>query len=251
MDSKTGRVIWHDLFTANLNSSMEFYGKVAGWAYKTEHATDFAWGGGEKNFVLALFELEAGAGFTETPQDLPVGWIPYVEVVDVDATVALSEKLGGAIVRAPFEVPGVGRNALLRDPHGALFGVSLSRHSFPAPTKQFSIEIYAGNEKGFPAAFYSAVFDWKTGEASNKALGESVIGASGDNIAEVIAGEWPGFSEPLWMPNLKVAHFNASLKKAEDLGVEVLCRHLDTLGELDRIVLNDPCGSVFSLQRFS
>lgn len=150
---KTGRFIWHDLFTKDLKRSMAFYKQVARWNYEIEHATDFAWGGGEKDFVLALLDEEAGAGFAETPPALPDGWIAYVEVPDVDETTILAEKLGGLIVREPFEVPGVGRNALLRDPSGALFGVSLSRHSFPAPTTQFGIEMYLGGAEAYPGAF--------------------------------------------------------------------------------------------------
>ena len=62
---KTGRVVWHDLFTDNAGLSRSFYEGVAGWRYLTEHATDFAWGGGEKDFILALSGDVAGAGFVE------------------------------------------------------------------------------------------------------------------------------------------------------------------------------------------
>lgn len=153
MTDKIGRIIWHDLFTSDLKRAMDFYNTVAGWTYTVEHATDFAWGGGEKDFVLALLDDEAGAGITETPPELTDGWIAYVEVRDVDAAATLAEELGGSIIRAPFEVPGVGRNALLRDPLGAIFGISLSRHSFPAPQRQFGVEAYQGFGNPFPKDF--------------------------------------------------------------------------------------------------
>ena len=121
---KIGRIIWHDLFSGDRQRSMEFYRRVAGWQYKTEHATDFAWGGGEKEFILALLDDEAGAGIAQTPEAFPNSWIAYVEVADVDTACAQAEKLGGTILREPFEVPGVGRNALLRDPAGALIGLA-------------------------------------------------------------------------------------------------------------------------------
>ena len=83
-----------------------------------------------------------GAGIAETPEGLDDGWIAYVEVSDVDATAVRAAALGGEIVRPPFDVPGVGRNALLRDPLGALVGLSLSRHDFPVPKRQFGEELY-------------------------------------------------------------------------------------------------------------
>ena len=67
---KRGRMICHELITKYLKRSMDFYGHVAGWTYVTEHATDCAWGGGEKGFVLALRDNEAGAGITDTPPNL-------------------------------------------------------------------------------------------------------------------------------------------------------------------------------------
>ena len=116
--SKAGQIVWHDLFTSDRKRSMDFYRHIADWTYQVERATDFAWGGGEKDFVLALLDDEAGAGFAETPPEHENGWIAYIEVPDVDAAVKHVDALGGEIVRKPFEVPGGGRNALVRDPLG-------------------------------------------------------------------------------------------------------------------------------------
>ncbi|MEM9573270.1 MAG: VOC family protein [Pseudomonadota bacterium] len=240
---KTGRIIWHDLFTSDLKRSMKFYEEVAGWNYVTEHATDFAWGGGEKDFVLALLDEEAGAGFTDTPPELSDGWVAYVEVQDVDATTALAEKLGGTIVRDPFEVPGVGRNALLRDPNGALFGVSLSRHSFRAPTKQFGVEIYAGGSGEFPAAFYTELFDWAVETETDATARGRVIGPSGDVVAEVSTSYEPVDSTALWIPTLK----NADLKSAERAGA----KRLDPDSKEPYAVLLDPAGVLACLRHGS
>ncbi len=240
---KTGRIIWHDLFTKDLKRSMKFYEEVADWNYVTEHATDFAWGGGEKDFVLALLDEEAGAGFTETPSELPDGWVAYIEVPDVDAMTALAETLGGTIVREPFEVPSVGRNALLRDPRGALFGVSLSRHNFPAPTKQFGVEVCAGGSRGFPAAFYAELFDWTVETATDAAKRVRVIGPSGDVVAEVSTFYERTDSKALWIPTLK----KADLESAERAGAKVLTTHSKPHSQPGNVVLRDPAGALACL----
>ena len=157
---KIGQIVWHDLFTADRPRSMAFYESLADWQYAIEHATDFAWGGGQKDFVLALGGGEAGAGFAETPPGFENGWIAYVEVGDVDAAATLAETLGGIVLRPPFEVPGVGRNALIGDPLGAVIGLSLSRHGFPAPRRQFGQELYLTDGAPFPETFYAKLFDW-------------------------------------------------------------------------------------------
>ncbi|MGP1283810.1 MAG: VOC family protein [Parasphingopyxis sp.] len=220
---KTGQIVWHDLFTSDRPRSMAFYERVAGWHYETEHATDFAWGGGEKDFVLALLENEAGAGFAETPPILPDSWIAYVEVADVDAAAAAAERLGGTIVREPFEVPGVGRNALLRDPLGALVGISLSRHDFPVPQRQFGAEIYLSDSPAFPTDFYAQLFGWTAGSPSDgEQDGNSIAGPSGDEVAMHLVGQPPADMQAIWIPSLKVAEPQAALDDARTLGATAL-----------------------------
>ena len=248
---KIGRIIWHDLFTKDLKRSMDFYKQVAGWKYVTEHATDFAWGGGEKDFVLALLNDEAGAGLTETPPELPDGWIAYVEVPDADATAAFAERLGGKIVREPFEVPGVGRNALLRDPNGALFGVSVSRHSFPAPTEQFGAEVYARGREQFPSDFYSGLFDWKAERRPDAATEARVRGPSGDVVAEVSAGDPATGSAAIWLPSLNIADFDAGLNSAKEAGAALPSNHAEQQSASARAVLRDCAGALACLRRAS
>ncbi|MGI9503793.1 MAG: VOC family protein, partial [Geminicoccaceae bacterium] len=139
---EAGRIVWHDLFTADKHVSKSFYERVAGWHYVTEHAKNFVWGGGEKDFVLALCGDEAGAGMIDQSSAPFDGWIPYVEVQDVDSVAALATESGGKVIRPPFDVPGVGRNCLLLDPLGAHLGISFSRHKFPVPVRQFTAERY-------------------------------------------------------------------------------------------------------------
>ena len=53
-------------------------------------------------------------------------WLHYVQTVDVDATAAKAQELGGTLVHGPVSVPGMVQFAVLADPGGALFGVAKS-----------------------------------------------------------------------------------------------------------------------------
>ena len=44
-------------------------------------------------------------------------------VEDVDATAANVTKLGGKVHMPPFDIPEVGRSAVVADPQGAAFGL--------------------------------------------------------------------------------------------------------------------------------
>jgi predicted enzyme related to lactoylglutathione lyase len=47
----------------------------------------------------------------------------YIAVTDVDAACSTAGKSGGAVLKAPFDVPGVGRIAMIKDPAGAVVGL--------------------------------------------------------------------------------------------------------------------------------
>jgi predicted enzyme related to lactoylglutathione lyase len=63
-------------------------------------------------------------GLLQAPSaDMPTMWLAYVTVPDIDATVAKLQQLGGVVCKPPFEVPTVGRIAIVQDPQGAMFGL--------------------------------------------------------------------------------------------------------------------------------
>ncbi len=208
-NDKLGRIVWHDLFTEDRQQAMSFYQAVAGWHYVSEHATEFAWGSGAQDYVLAMSGDEAGAGIIEAPAGLPTGWVAYVEVSDVDATAHLAQHLGGGVLRAPFEVPGVGRNALLRDPLGAVIGIALSRHAFPIPHRQFGAECYASANQPLPLDFYGPLFGWAIDTDGNG----TVMAPDGTPIATQATGSLSAGQTPHWVPDLNVV---ADAKKAKE-----------------------------------
>ena len=52
----------------------------------------------------------------------PAHWFAYISVDDVDARVAKATAAGAELLRPLFDVPGVGRIAILKDPTGAAIG---------------------------------------------------------------------------------------------------------------------------------
>jgi predicted enzyme related to lactoylglutathione lyase len=55
-------------------------------------------------------------------EDLPPHWFAYLAVDDVDARVARATAAGAKLLRPIFDVSGVGRIAILKDPVGAVLG---------------------------------------------------------------------------------------------------------------------------------
>ena len=63
-----------------------------------------------------IIEIEAGM---EAMAEI---WFPYIAVDDIDRRLALVEAAGGKIERPAFDVPGVGRIAIVRDKAGCAVG---------------------------------------------------------------------------------------------------------------------------------
>ncbi|UWQ85123.1 VOC family protein [Leisingera caerulea] len=246
--SKTGQVVWHDLFTSDTDRAMAFYKCVAGWSYVIEHSTDFAWGGGAKDFVLALSGDEAGAGIVPAPRGVAEGWLAYVEVPDVDAALHQAELHGGSVVRHPFEVPGVGRNAVIRDPLGALIGVSLSRHSFPVPRRQFGPEVYLSDTGAFPGVFYREVLGWQAAEPRTRGQrGLAISGPSGGLTAVLQQPDWGTGVQAIWVPGIRIAALEEAQSAAEANGACLLNRGSVENGAAHSVILRDPGGALAML----
>lgn len=244
---KTGRIVWHDLFTPDLNASENFYGRVASWDFIKESTEDYVWGRGKGEFTLALLNGEAGSGLTETPAGFDAGWLPYFEVPDVDEYSKRAEKLGARIIRRPFDVPGVGRNCLLLDPLGARFGISVSQHDYPIPTQQFATEVYLSEGSEFPIEFYQTLL----GRTSSKTDGSVGVGP-GQWLSHILVVASPDIKireRCAWLPGIKVTAIENAVRDALTLGAsEVRVRSRKNAQHAPRL-FRDPTGLYFAFQQ--
>lgn len=244
--NKKGRIVWHDLFTADARLSQSFYERVAGWNYLVEHSISFAWGGGEGDYILSVLSNEAGAGIVEPKVPHLRGWVPYVEVDDVDRAAERCVDLRGRVVKPPFEVPGVGRNCLLCDPNGAFVGICFSRHAFPAPTKQFGPEVYLSQSNHYSNDFYDELFGWKCRSGSScDDVTYSILRADaivGLHHTEVV-DPW----SPMWVPTVRVENLPDALDQALEMSGEIVAQRKCRSEKHDMALIRDTNGSYLYL----
>ncbi|MFT0859605.1 VOC family protein [Ancylobacter sp. G4_0304] len=114
-----GIIIWNELNTPDPEAARAFYEKMFGWSFSPfpmEQGEYWTIRHGDKD-IGGLFPLTA-------PEfsGIPAHWLTYVAVDDVDAQVAAAVAAGGTVAKAPFDIPGVGRLAIVQDPTGAHMG---------------------------------------------------------------------------------------------------------------------------------
>jgi predicted enzyme related to lactoylglutathione lyase len=120
MSNPVGSFIWYELMTTDADAAARFYGAVVGWQiggrgdaqpdgkdYRMIGRSD----GGFEGGVLALTPDMRAHGAR-------LGWLCYLSVGDVDATVRAITADGGKILMPATDLP-VGRIAMVADPMGS------------------------------------------------------------------------------------------------------------------------------------
>lgn len=116
-----GFFYWNELRCGDIAAAKSFYGETLGWSY-----TPMAMDDGE-TYWIATVNGEPVCGLMQRREgdpdsQRPAQWISFIAVDDVDGRITKVEGAGGKLVNPVFEVPGVGRVAMVADGAGALIG---------------------------------------------------------------------------------------------------------------------------------
>lgn len=121
--SDRGSFIWYELMTTDADAAGRFYSAVVpGWRFGERMPGDIDYraiqrgDGGNAGGVLRLDDSMRTHGARPM-------WLGYVNVGNVDDSVAAIERAGGKALMPAFDVPNVGRIAMVADPQGAPFYV--------------------------------------------------------------------------------------------------------------------------------
>ena len=171
------------------------------------------------------------AGLMVTPPDaggMPPFWMIYFAVEDADAAAAKVEALGGKVHRAPADIPGTGRFAVVGDPQGAGFGILQ-----PEPMEgqegaggafdqkkaghgNWNELMSSDPEAGF--RFYSDLLGWTKSQAVDMgAMGTyQVFSHDGSDIGGMMGlGNSP---VPAWLPYFGANGVDAAIARIEAAG---------------------------------
>lgn len=115
-----GHFHWNELMTRDTEKARKFYGDTLGWTYDS-----MPMGEGEPYYVCKVGDDMVGGIFAMAGGEfagVPEHWMGYIAVDDIDARAEKVRQAGGEILREPWDVPSVGRIAIVKDPSGAVSG---------------------------------------------------------------------------------------------------------------------------------
>jgi predicted enzyme related to lactoylglutathione lyase len=115
---ESGAVIWNELITDKPDSALAFYEAVFGITHSTMEMAP-----GEQYRILKAAGADVGGCMQPPMPGVPNHWQVYFAVDDADALASKASAEGGQVIAEPFDIPSVGRSAVLSDPQGAVFSV--------------------------------------------------------------------------------------------------------------------------------
>ena len=121
MSSTNGKFCWNELMTRDVERAKKFYADTLGWSFE---GMPMPGGGGTYWMAKTGDETVAGIFDITAPEfaQVPESWMAYIAVDNVDARVKKATAAGAQLMKPIFDVPGVGRIAILMEPGGAGIG---------------------------------------------------------------------------------------------------------------------------------
>lgn len=253
MSNPHGTPLWYELMTRDPAAAQRFYEAVIGWRFGEPpppgSAMDYRMIGAADGLV--------GGVFTLTDEMCAHGarpaWLMYVGVDDVDAAAAAITTAGGRQFVAPFDIPDVGRIAMLADPQGAPFylmrGASEADSTVYAPDRPGHGAWHELHASDGPAAtaFYAHHFGWGLGTAMD-------MGAEGVYQLMTCGGrDFGGImtdrrsERPAWLIYFRVDGIEAAAQRITAAGGQVVHGPMEVPGGGWIVNGIDPDGALFAL----
>jgi predicted enzyme related to lactoylglutathione lyase len=232
---------WFEVAGKDRQALKEFYAGLFDWKMTDSEEMPYS--------MIAAGEGGIPGGIGAAPDDYPGHVTFYVQVDDIDASLAKAESLGGSPTMGPIELPGGGKIALFGDPEGHQVGLMTSMDG-PAngsvsgsPTVHFEV---LGSDRDALLSFYTELFGWRSSDiqsASGDAYAFVEAEEGGINGGIGTAGEGVEGHVTFYVG---VEDLGAALAKAESLGGSKLTEPMDIPnGQIAHFA--DPEGHVIGL----
>ncbi|PSJ40521.1 VOC family protein [Allosphingosinicella deserti] len=254
MQSNPSGFFWYELLTRDAAGAKAFYGAVVGW--ETEDL-----GGPHSGYSLLKTDGIGVAGLMGLSGEGceaggEPGWVGYVEVSNADSAAASIEAGGGRVLRAPDDIPEVGRFAAVADPQGAKFMIlaPLPRDDVPPPKPRMTPghtgwhELYAEDGDAiFP--FYAEQFGWTEDSVLNMGpMGNyRLFRTSGDEAVGGIMTRQPHIPRPVWNFYFVVDGIDAAAARIGEHGGTVTMGPMPVPDGSFIVMATDPEGVSFAL----
>ncbi|MDF1565120.1 MAG: VOC family protein [Deltaproteobacteria bacterium] len=246
-----GYFVWYELMTTDPGAAEAFYGEVIGWQVEPFQ-------GAPMPYALWKVDGTSVGGCMQLPpeaQEAGPHWIGFVQVDDIDASVAKAESLGGRCLVPAADIPEVGRFATLADPRGgtlSIFKPAKDEMSVPDPARDgdFSWHEHGTDELASAFDFYAGLFGWSVAEDMDMGPGGIYrLYQVGEHQLGGFYQRGPGMPDMGhgFLYYIKVGDLDAALARVEKHGGTKVAGPMPVPGGSRIGLCRDPQGAAFAL----
>lgn len=198
--------------------------------------------------------------FNAQHSELPLQWMPHIQVADVRASVNRARDLGGRELMHAKQSDGSSQWAVLSDPNGAAFGlipvvpkdqISPIDRSSPDASKEVGcirwLDLTVPDARSIQH-FYRRVVGWTVKEVERHDNNEShtdyiMHGEEGNPVAGIRQARGANKElPPVWILYLPVADLAESMRRVEQEGGQVVMTLNDESGNIGSAIIQDIVG---------
>lgn len=255
LKDQIGSFCWWSLMTKDVDKANAFYQQLFDWTLDEMEIP----GQGKATIY------NAGKGGFGNPVPLepdfpgPSHWMAYITVENVDEACQRMESIGGKVCVPAFDIPTIGRTAIINDPIGTAF------HIFTPAQDEGDLNMI-GNGLGEICwmelmvdeptpllAFYGELFGWKFSEPMAVNGGEYIsLEINGDKVGGIMKRP-PDVPQmpPVWMNYFRVTSVDEWSAKVQALGGKVVMPKMEIPETGFFACIEDPTGAHSYLFEFT
>ena len=116
-----GTITWIDLTVDDADKVRDFYSEVVGWEESPVSMGDY-----DDYAMIPPSAEQPAAGICHARgvnKDQPAVWMIYINVENLENSLAACTKNGGEVISGPRDLGKYGRMAVIKDPAGAIAGL--------------------------------------------------------------------------------------------------------------------------------
>lgn len=247
----TGKIVWHDLLTDDVNSVKTFYGGLFGWKYDNGGDPDAVYttilfNGNPIGGIIHLENKDGGTNYASQ-------WMEYISVDDVDVAFQEVKKQNCKVYREPFDIMNRGRIAIFADTRGALIAIVNSSSGDPEDIEVeynnwFWNELWT-DDLNNSVEFYKSLFNYTTEEYKTSSDDDYVILRTKERRRFGVHKIALEDVKPNWLPFIAVKDVMEVENKVKELGGEIFVASEGIIGN-DASIIADPSGAVFAIHNW-
>ncbi|WP_290688001.1 MULTISPECIES: VOC family protein [unclassified Haematobacter] len=247
MANRHGDPVWYELLTRAPERAAAFYGALLGWTIRDSDA-------GRPGYRLLLAGEDMVGGLFPATAEMPVGWLSYTAVGDVDAAAASTAAAGGKVLAGPMDNPAAGRLAVLTDPQGAMFALmslqdGWESHAFEDSPGHCRWNELTTSDQTAALGFYGALFGWTAGGGMpiSPEQGDYRFIQQGETVLGAVMNGDASAPPPAWLFYFGVDDVAAAVARLTAAGGKVRVGPVEVPGGDWIVVASDPEGAAFGL----